>query len=317
MAVKFDVVYKNNRRLPMQGPCFGAFSFGEFSTGGLRTLDAQRVELTNTEARNLAQNAEDAAFIQFYGEPEKGYWKVQGDRGDEYVRRYYEHMKELIDDIPWLKASVHPLVGVIRVPVKNVPADKVMMTLFLVRNLAHYEHANTYRKFLEMGYKPFACAILSSFWSYCKGTAFTSDRWIYNSVGEYNWLSPGTFGKQALKQLVQAGSDFNPWFLDTWGQLKGYRRDRWFQTERHLFNPDNRRNIESNQNKFRKMIDCLSIQNDEPIFSFIQAESIYQGSIYIGWKLEKESGQISPDEMDQALGEFNNQCLEHGYNPFR
>lgn len=316
MSVKYDIVFQNNRRIPLQGPCFGAMAAGEWFGSSTRREDMTRLKTNNTLCKELFDNhIEMASFIQFYGEPSRSIWRNPSDSGNEYVQRYYQHMRELIQDIPWLKASVHPLVGVIRVPIKDAPSDKAMMTLFLVRNLATNENYSSYRDFLAKGYKPLAAAILSSHWCIGRGNTMNPQaNWYYTSVGEYNWLSPYTFGKESLQRLVQAGKDFNPWYLGTWASLKGYRRDSWFRQNNYTFNRTlPRHDSYDNINHHRKLIDCLSIKNDTPIYEGVVGPSgpdRYQWEILIG-------NMVQDSAFSLVLENFNELCLSYGYNPLR
>lgn len=335
MAITYDVVYKNNRRIPITGPCFGGFSEeGSFPSSSIRRSYATSRGLTMDEMRQLHRTPQDARFFQFYGEVNSEFWKEKTrDTAEICARRYYEEMKLLVADIPWMDASVHPLLGVIRIPVKDKPADQVMMTLFLMRNLAHYEYATGYRYLRKMGMRPYAAAIFSSFWKKGLGNTFTAGTWFYTTVGEYNWLSPFTFGRESLRALLTADETFNPWFQGLWGEQGGYRRDRYFNGMGdgpvEYFNPsldsrDRPRVLSNttNPSHYRRLIDCLSVKNDTPMFSIVKARHEYtdRGNTYISlrWGPSSEyerNKNFTEAELMPTIEEFIALCREFGYEP--
>lgn len=322
MSVRYDVVYADNRRMPMSGPCFGGFADSrEFPGHSLRHEDMNRRNETRETMRQLWLTPVNARMVQFYCQPSANQWSVPGESREVWSRRYYDEMKLLLADIPWLKASIHPLLGVIRVPVKDVPADKVMMTLFLVRNLAHYDYARGYKTLRALGMKPFASAILSSIWKIGAVNSFNPEAlWHYNSVGEYNWLSPFTFGKASLRQLVQAPDDFNPWIQKPWTEQNGYRRDRWFRGQADgAFNriPD-MQPYHRNTSDYRKLIDCLSVQGDEPIWDIIQTQWVAGEWTQHEWNTHGAMGNrpLTTGEWDDVLFAFVEQCRDAGYEPY-
>lgn len=323
MAVTYDVVYKNNRRIPISGPCFGGFSDARsYPSHSIRRAFATSRGLQNDEMRSMYDNPQDAAFIQFYAEPQGEYWRDGNEEAQVWKRRYFDEMSALAKDIPWLDFSVHPLLGVIRVPVEGKPADQIMMTLFLVRNLAHYDYAIGYRELRGQGFKPMAAAIFSSFWKKSKGNTFTPGSWFYVTVGEYNWLSPWTFGKQALEQMLNADATFNPWVQGIWSTQGCYRRDRYFQEQRSYFhNPPGSENGD-NPSRCRRLIDCLSIPADEPLWSIVRTEweSRSGGRIYTYYRWgvvspEQSNPSYSPQDFVPQVDEFIALCRGYGYDP--
>ncbi|MGL5014462.1 MAG: hypothetical protein ACRC6V_09270 [Bacteroidales bacterium] len=324
MSVKYDVVYSDNRRIPMSGPCFGAFANQrEFPHHSLRGDDMNRRREDRASIRELWNNPSNARMIQHYCQPSPSQWCDTGETREVWQARYYSEMKALLQDIPWLKASIHPLLGVIRIPLNNVPADKVMMTLFLFRNLAHYDYARGYRRLRSQGMKPFAAAILSSLWKATATNAFNPvPYWVYNSLGEYNWLNPSTFGRNSLRQLVQAPDDFNPWVQDPWTVQNGYHRDRWFTSNRVLFNPIRDENGEQvpylrNVSEYRKLTDCLSVQDDSPIWGIINLTWVGGDYTNHDWTTHEGSNMnISRADWDTVLFEFCEQCRDAGYEPY-
>lgn len=311
MSVVYDIIYKDNSRIPMSGPCFGGFAYDgrrvSFPSHQLRSSVMTRLGTDRTGMRNLFENPSDARFFQFHCEPNRNFWPEEG--------KYYDEMKALFADIPWLKASVHPLVKVIRVPLMNAPADKVMMTLFLARNLAHYEYATAYQTLRErFHFKPFAAAIMSSFWKQGRGTALAAGTFFYTQCGEYNWLNPYTFGINSLERLVQAGNDFNPWFQDNWSDQGGYKRDGWFSDEGIEFNSQEGVARHNNSSHYRKLIDCLSVQHDTPIWDVVQTS--FGGHHY--WNVLTDQGQtrhFTTDQFTPLVVEFITKCRGFGYDP--
>ncbi|MGL5567072.1 MAG: hypothetical protein ACRDC4_15210 [Plesiomonas sp.] len=321
MTIKYDVVYADNRRIPIMGPCFGGFSDSrEFPGHSLRHADMVRRQETRETMRALWSDASQARMVQFYCQPSANIWSNPGEDKEVWTRRFYDEMKLLLADIPWLKASIHPLLGVLRVPCSNVPADKVMMTLFLVRNMAHYDYGRGYMTMRGRGFKPFASAIMCSLWKIQSVTPLNPNpSAYYNSVGEYNWVSPFTFGKASLRQLVQATADFDPWVQSAWNVQNGYRRDRWFRSEGEFFNRiQDMPAYHRNTSEYRKLIDCLSVQGDEPIWSILRTEHTSGEWTNHEWTTHGEMGNrnLTNEEWDNVVSEFVEQCRVAGYEPF-
>lgn len=170
--------------------------------------------------------------------------------------------------------------------------------------------------------KPFAAAILSSLWK-CSGTnAFNPNpTWFYNSVGEYNWVSPFTFGKASLRRLVRASAEFNPWVQEDWTVQNGYRRDRWFRNRNAegFFNriPDMPA-YHRNTSEYRKLIDCLSVQHDEPIWDIISTQYVSGEWTNHEWTTHGGMGNrnLAGEEWNAIVDEFVIQCRDAGYEPY-
>lgn len=312
MGVEFDLVYRNNKRIPLYGACFGCLNLGEYPDGYIRhhtNLPYAFEGMTPTQIKNQCREQwregfENVHFLQWHIRSVSGNWNGAAN--------YCEAMKELINDIPWMTGvSVHSLLNVVRVDM-NQPADKVMMTLFLLRNLCHYEHyISTYKNLREThNFKPYAAAILSSLFVREGGTPFSQPSWKYNSVGEYNWLSPFTFGVQALGRMLTEGVSYNPWFQENFLTAGQYRRDSWFRDENIEFNgasPDGAETL----SRYRRLIDCMSIPNDTPLFTETQLHDNGRGyGRRYYWHMNQTFRDPAP-----IIGQFIAHCLSFGYNP--
>lgn len=312
MSVVYDIVFRNNRRIPLSGACFGGCAHGSFPSGGIRRNVTQRLSLTDQEMRSLHDTSQDAEFIQFYPtvQTSPGYWRDKA--------HYYEEMRKLSKELPWLKFTAHPLLGVIRVATRNQPSDKVMMGLFLARNLAQMGYGLGYLRLRNDGLKPKAAAILAHLWYFNGGTPLSPGSVRYNGVGEYNWVSPRTFGIESLRNLVTADADWSPWVQPTWGEQRGYRRDRWFSehniTHGEVRDRNNRRATQ--HERTRKLIDCLSAPYDFPIWdNFVQ--ETYEGNRMYCTNFNPSRTDYDGSEADRFLNEvvmpFVAKCREFGY----
>lgn len=312
MGVEFDLVYKDNRRIPLYGACFGCLNLGYYPDGYLRRhsnlphyfsnmnrseMDGQMNDIWNSGFRNIK-------FLQWHIKDVNTSWNG--------VANYCEAMQELIRSIPWMTGvSIHPLLKVVRVDM-NQPADKVMMTLFLLRNLCHYEHyIYTYRNLLEThNFKPYAAAILSSLFVRDGGTPFARPSWKYNTVGEYNWLSPFTFGTRSLQRMLTEGENFNPWFQENFLVAGKYLRDGNFREERLLFNSTNEGDHEY-MSRYRRLIDCMSVIDDEPLFrEILLFDSHHYNRRRYYWHMRGSLSDPAP-----IIEQFVEKCLSFGYNP--
>lgn len=302
MSIIYDLVFKNNKRIPYIGPCFGAFSRTEFPDGWIRGNYFEKLRMSREEGRNqcraLHNTFDKAEFIQFYPQPGEA-WGYPSffPEGSDPTQNYLEEMRLLLADLPFLKASVHPLLKVIRVKVKDVAADKVMMTLFLLRNLTEYYGVSYMYLRKEFNFKPKAAAILSSFWvrGSLYGLRASQLNFTYTSVGEYNWLSPKTFGVSSLVNFLNNSSqpNWDPWIQESFTEIPGYRRDSWFGSS------TNRREYSFNGNT-RNLVDCLSVEGDSNIWTSGVRNSSYNT------KTAFETSVVNP---------FVTVCRNNGYEP--
>lgn len=338
MSVKYDVVYKDGKKLSTVSVCFGKMEshrWSELASGSDGTA-------------LLRRPASDQAFIQFhtgYGihpmwfkdSPEYNRdWPRQDDGDYDKLykianRKYLEEMKELVKDLPMLKGlvTIHPLLGVVRVHVKRNKADEIMLALFLFRNLAHYgSNCYPYRYFRAAGYRPRIAAVMSHLIQMERGSTFNPWSICNQEVGEYNWCNPNTFGKQAFLRMVsQDDNTVFDFVQQEWREQYGYRREGAFRREQRIFDEryvgrywdydndchDVQENRDSygeempeNKRKYWCMVDALSIPGDEPIVSGQKWNPVR--GFYFG---DSPNSTISQSELDEVMSEIDALLEEH------
>lgn len=284
MSVKFDVVFKDGFKLKMTSICFGVMEKGRWGEiNGYRGMSPEN-----------HQDA-DQRFIQFYTNfqvhpmwaSEEGYkrdWPRDMSEREAVnlaSKNFIAEMKEIQKDMPFLQGLVtfHPLLHVARVHIKNHTVDQIMLALFLVRNLCHYSNnCFTYRYLrTEHNLRPMLAAVLCHQFSLDLGS-FNRKSFVPTHLGEYNWINPQTFGKNALLRFMThtKETDFE-YKQGLWKQDKGYRRDEHFQRNREYFDQNIR-----GSNKWWKMVAPFSIPGDEPI-SEVQEKHNEYGFIMGDW----------------------------------
>lgn len=308
MSVKFDVVYKDGFKLKQTSICFGVMEKGRWNEiNGHRGMSPEN------------HQDSDQRFIQFYtnafihpmwahDEGFKRDWPrdiTERDAHNLASRNFINEMKELQKDMPFLQGLVtfHPLLHVARVHIKNHTVDQIMLALFLVRNLCHYStNCFTYRWLrTEHNLRPLLAAILCHQFSLDLGT-FDRKSFVPAHLGEYNWINPQTFGKNALLRFMTHTKDTEfDYRQGLWKDDKGYRRDEWFQRNREYFDQNIR-----GTNKWWKMVAPFSIPGDEEI-SEVQDKSNEYGFIIGSWN----DSNIPESRIEKYISDVVNLLTEN------
>jgi hypothetical protein len=189
----------------------------------------------------------------------------------------YDHLKKMYEDLPMFGGIVRvmPQKGVIRIPLNNQPADKVMMALFFARTLCRsfQLRSHTIRDAINLGYGYRESMIGSMF-----GTLNTGMKHM-NYLGESSLFNPGTFGLTSAFAYMTQDKCYKPWvqedFYDSGPSFKGgYLRDYDLEELGVPFNmlasPKVEDEDDEGYNEYwdgprtdcRKMIDCFSIPDD-------------------------------------------------------
>ncbi|MCS5737305.1 hypothetical protein, partial [Herbiconiux daphne] len=147
-------------------------------------------------------------------------------------RLFLREMQELVADMPWLQdvITIHPITGVVRAHIKDHKADKIITSLFLIRNIGNYmNQAVTYRKVRNMGYRPRFAAIIAHK-VYANLGFGNSVQYSDQYLGEYNWINPQSFGKNAFLKMMGADKDTEFDFIQKpWAEQRGYRHDGYYR----------------------------------------------------------------------------------------
>ncbi|MCS5736774.1 hypothetical protein, partial [Herbiconiux daphne] len=164
MGVKYDVIFKDGQRLSREAVCFGSMAGAQWSfgnSGNLCSRDPSQQSLIQFyTANNIHPIWQEENYLLNCREWRGG--SVSGSSKALANRQFLNEMKLLFEDLPWLAnvITVHPVTGVVRAHIKDHPADKIITSLFLVRNLCNYgETAASYRHFRHSGLRPRLCAI--------------------------------------------------------------------------------------------------------------------------------------------------------------
>lgn len=185
------------------------------------------------------------------------------DMDNRAMKEYFKEMQLLIDDLPIFKGmiTIHPLAKVIRVHIKDHPADKVALALFLVRNLAQYDYIHGYRWLRHRGYRPRIAAIITHALQFSpKANAFGEDRWYGRCQDESSWVNPVTFGKNGFLKLIKQEVE---WYQDPFCETEtGYWRDDAFQDDDDVFN-SSADSYEEDSGYYRSLNDVFSVQEDD------------------------------------------------------
>ena len=233
MAVKYDVIFKDGQRLTREAVCFGSMAGGEWGFGSTALCNRDPSE------QSLIQFYTANNIHPIWGEDDymrtRRDWPSANSVGagkQEANRKFLTEMKLLFADLPWLEdvITIHPVTGVVRAHIKKHAADKIITSLFLVRNLANYsETAATYRHFRSQGLRPRFCAIMACYMAKNFGAMGRCD-FTQQYLGEYNWFNPQAFGKQSFLQMMQADKDTEFDFIQLpWAVQRGYRRDGFYR----------------------------------------------------------------------------------------
>lgn len=301
MAVKYDVIFKDGQKLSKDAICFGGMAHGNWG-GSWGNRELAESDPANQKMIQFHTGAHlhpiwlDEDFTKVRRD-----WPNGGVGGREIQnanKQFLTELKLLVDDMPLLQdvLTIHPLVGVVRAHLKDHPADKIITSLMMVRNIANYcDMAASYRHWRSLGYRPRFSIILAHMFS--KNVGPLSSTWSNASIGEYNWINPNQFGKQAFLQMMGHDADTAFDFIQQpWRVQRGYRRDNFYRrTDVSDFSPetggllvfdermiyadgwDHNSNVPYGVRQMdipngyipllytRNIIDCFSISHDDPI----------------------------------------------------
>lgn len=341
MSVRYDLVFNSGKRISKNSVCFGSMSGNNFS------------DMYRTDAeRTLAQlPATSHRFIQFFPayhispiwcypfDENKRDWprELISDSGsllpnakDAASKNFLEEMKILYDDMPLLhgQMTIHPLLGVVRSHIKpSFQSDKVMLSLFLIRNLCNYpDTAFSYRELRHKGYRPRLAAILAHLYATGSSSRISTANRFNQVIGEYNWINPDTFGKQAFLAFMNQGVGFGNYYQQPWMEQKGYQRDHHFAgAQRHVFdsryrgsnwdfvsNDRHHGHDGTNIHTYWNMVDAYSIPGDEPIL-----ESMWWNPV-CGFNIpfDPNTSKITQETFDSFHQGILDLCAENNINPY-
>lgn len=319
MSVRYSVVFKDGNRFSNESICFGVM-------GNARWHEQRPFSFSGSNVHSLLDRAgSDHAFILYdslhgihpiwcYDQSDYSTrdWPSDVSRTDARKtanRNFLNMMKDLVEDLPMLAGlvTVHPLIGGIRVHIKDHTADQIMLALYLFRNLAQYGNfAMGYRWLLNKGYRPRFAAVVAHmvYIDVMPGTFGRAPKAVIQNTqtGEYNWCSPDTLGRQGFLNLMGQNLEAFQWKQHKWKDDKGYFREEWFRRneiwfdERYEgflwnFTTKSRDVAAELQNwgredrvpmcprKYWHMIDVFSVPGDVPI-----DEEIQQWNSILGFK---------------------------------
>lgn len=360
MSVQYSVVFKDGKRFKNSAVCFGVLGDGRW--------DEQRPSYTTpgSSASELTRRpGSDHSFIEFdssfnihptwvhgpdnytsRGWDSSGSSNSNSETRKTANRNYLYAMKDLVDDLPMLHGmvTIHPLIGGIRVHIKDHTADEVMMALYLFRNLCHYDqYACIYKYLLTLGYRPrFAAIVCHLFYGRVTPGTFGRQPVVQfknNSVGEYNWVSPDTMGRQGFLNMMSQDLDSFSWKQHKWKDGWGYHREGYFKRNNIWFDEryegymwdfdNNRRDVSREQanygnsvpvcpRKYWHILDALSVPGDVPILDGLQTWNPVLG---FKWHLEMARNNIGTDysfsteQTANILEGLSALCEMNGINP--
>lgn len=352
MSVQYSVVFKDGNRFTNNAICFGVM-------GNNRWHEQRPVSATTENRRELLDRpGSEQAFIQFdtlhnihpiWYHDASNYsardWPNSSDVNREEARKianknFLNMMKDLLDDLPMLHGlvTIHPLVGAIRVHIKDHTADQIMLALYLFRNLCHYGNfAMGYRWLLASGYTPRFAAVVAHlvYVDVTPGNFGRAPTVVMQNTqtGEYNWCSPDTLGRQGFLNLMGQQLDQFNWKQHKWKDEKGYYRESWFSANQIYFDEryegyiwdfqNGRRDVEAerqnwgdrtpvNPRKIWHMIDVFSVPGDVPI-----DESVQQWNSVVGFKfflndISYLQENLSQTQISQIVTTLASVCESNG-----
>lgn len=243
MSVEYKVVLTGNNRQVCRRACFGGlnyFGLGDEEFGPMVANDLSRL----TDSGRLVR--EEIIYYPFtYANDVLN--QREGFNGQAYL-------ESIINAFPFSRDVCTVMIEpntkklAVRVLAGDVPVEKTMMALFLVRNMCAYDSwFNPYHLYLASGYSVQEAIIMVSLF-----TKYSNMRGSYyqkRHVGEYNFVNPLTFGAQAYENLCN-NSELN-WIQGSWRTQRKYNREATFRENFINFN-----------GQPRCLIDCLSVEND-------------------------------------------------------
>lgn len=328
MSVNYSIVFKDGHKASCSSVCFGKMNVSRWTEQTPHT--ASTTGLIDRPADTHAFIAYDACknIHPMWGwdiseHVSKRELVIPGDTNGSIKiagKKFLHLMKDLLEDLPMLKniLTVHPLLGVARVHIKEHASDEVMMALYLMRNLNQYSNFGTaYRYLLSQGYRPRFAAIMAHLMplEYTPGLFGRQGQMNVTNceVGEYNWVNPNTLGRNAFLRLMrQDENEVYDFVLPKWKIARGYRRDSHFSNNNIAFDP---RYSNSSSNRYRKMVDCLSIPGDEPICD-AHSWGDYYGFSFNMDNLERRGNHFGADQYLPILDQIVALCRENQISPF-
>lgn len=322
MSVNYSIVCKDGQKATVSSVCFGKMNVNRWFEQSAMAGTSQDVISRGGEehafiALNCSVNIHPCWFQDMSEENTlREFPEGQGVEGRKIAcRNFLGAMKDLLADLPMLKGilTVHPLLGVVRVYIKEHQADEIMEALYLVRNLNQYSsYGSAYRKAIRNGYRPRFAAILAHMLpgehqpgSFGRVPEFK----VTNAtIGEYNWFNPNTFGKQSFLNLMKQDLESFSWKLHKWKDSPGYRRDGYFVNEGVIF--DDRYNSSMGL-KYWHMVDCLCVPGDEPILEEDHDWNSSRGFKFKSDGMSSDSDYLSDSFYEQVLTGLEALCNEH------
>ena len=323
MAVVYDIIYSDNRRILAHGGCFGGMNSGRWSHWMLDySRFGQRSGVTGQDNTNAAQqsfneiirdstdrnNPIKPVAIQFYPQISAGMWGVSSPHGSTLPAKdaYFAAMADLVPQIEWLKGvvSLHPEFGVIRIHLGDRPADHIMTALFLMRNLAQYNFGNSYQQLInEFNMNVVPAVYLAHLIDYQPRTPFTPASWQLVRPGEYNLQHPTAFGQQALRNVLTADENFHPWRQNSFVSQMGYLRD---STINGVFDPQ-----APSTRRSRTLSTILCVPRDEIILPDTQDQNGYAVT-----NVGPNSAAVTPEHLQRCIDAYAAVCRSAGVEPF-
>ncbi len=254
MGVCYDIITKDNMKICKSDICFGAMNCFPWRDGSLNETIRQNTRETNNRVGSVT--TADMKILQYLpannfkwqywshpdGLPTRDFVRLEGyetpeDGRKRALKAYFKAMQEIVEDMPILKdcVTVHPILSLTRTHIKNFAADKVILSMFLMRNLAQYDYIHTYLFLRNQGYRPRVAAIFSQVFRYQKGNAISPSVIEVYSQSESSWIRASLFGRNAAIRLLRQ-EDESFWTQDPWVQQScGYKRDSHLRREERMF----------------------------------------------------------------------------------
>lgn len=284
MSVRYNVYLNNGKHIAISYICFGLLNRFPWSHGQTYNLYRTREQRQIAEDELSSGNVrpENVHFLQYMPEdhfytsawsheelkPTRNMVRFSNESGPEAKKRalkaYFGEMKLLLADMPIFSdmVTVHPLAKCVRVYTHGQPADKVMLAMFMFRNLAQEDYIHGYLELRSKGYRPRAAAILTHYLYYTPPSPFSGGTWTERCLEESSWINPRTFGKNAFINMLKQDMDIE-WAQDLFNvQSNGYHRDHHFRNDDVVFDSNGDRYDEDSP-YYRRMSDAFCLPSDE------------------------------------------------------
>ncbi|QIN94886.1 hypothetical protein PQC36_gp108 [Proteus phage Vb_PmiP-P59] len=259
--MEYSIALKNGVKGKVSNaPCFGKMASSGW--GGVRDRRHQEI-LIGKDNKNLHSFIEfsigdNISNISNWENNLGGFDFLSADditflsKKEKAEKNLIKHLKAIFDDLKIYQGciSVHPILKVVRAHIKNNKADKIITGLFLARNLTTCgTMSRMYNDMINWGYRPSFSAVVAHL-LFSNVGAF-SNSYSVQWVGETNWISPLSFGKQSLIRLLSGDFTDDAFVQEEWKDQGYYKRDDGFSGSLSRFN-----------GRGRKLIDCLSVERD-------------------------------------------------------